>query len=273
MSAINRRAGGRGCARLLNLLTLLIFGLILVVIAVAVAAFGSPDLIPQLGEAVGLNLGSEREGLVIPSPTRVLQALVPTAEAPAVSGAVLAPTWTPNRPLAASPPTATNTRRPTPLPSITPTFPPPTPTPTPTSTPTPTETPGPSPTPTNTRSPFPFTKAQSSPNYLQNFANNAGCNWLGIAGEVYDVQGNPVGSGQYRVHVWGSGIDERPPVGGAPAYGPAGYEQFVFDAPVVRDYNLQLETVNGTAVSEVYQVQTRASCNQNLLLFNFRQNH
>jgi hypothetical protein len=109
--------------------------------------------------------------------------------------------------------------------------------------------------------------------YLQNFANAAGCNWLGIAGEVLDLNRNPVPPGQYQVHVWGSGIDERVPVGGAPAYGPSGYERSVNNAPAIRDYNLQLETVSGTSVSEVYSVQTRASCNQNLLLMNFVQNH
>lgn len=273
MSEDRRRTGRRGCVVLANLLTLLIIGLILVVVAVAVAAFASPDLVPQLGEMVGLDLGSEPvEVSVEPSPTSALVAVLPAMDTPQPEGA-LAPTWTPSRPDATLPATATNTRRPTAIPSTTPTFPPPTATRTPTSTPTPTETPGPSPTATNTRAPFPFTQAPTSPNYLQNFANNAGCNWLGIAGEVLDLQGNPVPAGQYRVHVWGSGIDERPVVGSAPAYSPAGYEQFVFDAPVVRDYNLQLETVNGTAVSQVYQVQTRASCNQNLLLFNFIQNH
>lgn len=96
---------------------------------------------------------------------------------------------------------------------------------------------------------------------------------MGIAGEVLDLVGNPVGSGQYRVHIWGSGIEERVPVGGAPAYGPSGYEQFLFNAPVIRDYNVQLETNNGSAVSQVYSVQSRASCNQNLVIFNFIQNH
>lgn len=109
--------------------------------------------------------------------------------------------------------------------------------------------------------------------YLQNFANPAGCNWLGIAGEVLDLQGNPVGAGQYRVHVWGSGVDERVDVGGAPAYGPSGYERSVHNTPAIRDYNIQLETSNGSAVSQVYSVRTRASCNQNLLIFNFVQNH
>ena len=126
---------------------------------------------------------------------------------------------------------------------------------------------------TNTRSPYPFTKDDVSPQYLQNFANNAGCNWLGIAGEVNDLDGNPVPYGEYRVHIWDSGIDSRVVVGDAPAYGPSGYEQYLFDAPRVQEHNLQLESYNGTVVSEVYRVQTRASCNQNLLFFVFVQNH
>jgi hypothetical protein len=96
---------------------------------------------------------------------------------------------------------------------------------------------------------------------------------LGIAGEVLDLNRNPVADGQYRVHVWGGGIDQRPTVGGAKDYSPSGWEQFVANTPLVRDYNVQLETVNGTAVSEVYTVQTRASCNQNLARFDFVQNH
>ena len=96
---------------------------------------------------------------------------------------------------------------------------------------------------------------------------------MGIAGEVLDLNRNPVEKGSYRVHVWGSGIDNRLTVGTAPAYSPSGWEQFLFDSPVVRDYNVQLETNNGTAVSQVYSVQSRASCNQNLVRFDFVQNH
>jgi hypothetical protein len=107
---------------------------------------------------------------------------------------------------------------------------------------------------------------------LQNFANNAGCNWLGIGGEVLDLNLNPV-TGSYRVHVWDNGVDALVTVGSAPAYGPSGWEVFLFDAPRVQDHNVQLETANGTAVSQVYRVQTRASCNQNLVLFTFVQNH
>jgi hypothetical protein len=125
----------------------------------------------------------------------------------------------------------------------------------------------------NTRSAYPFIKDDVSPQYLQNYANNAGCNWLGIAGEVFDLDGQPVPHGEYLVHVWDSGLDARVVVGDAPVYGPSGYEQYLFDAPRVQEHNLQLESFNGMAVSEVYRVQTRASCNQNLLFFVFVQNH
>jgi hypothetical protein len=268
----SRTAGGRNasCAgALLNIISLLIVVFILLVVAGVVAAMVQPDLVAPLSAMLGRAPGDEELG---PTPTMVVAAVLPTLTHTPVSQG-LAPTWTPERPAATVEPTATNTRSPRETPTITPTFPPPTNTPTNTPTPTATDTPGPSPTPTNTRAPYQFTKEEASPMYLQNFANNAGCNWLGVAGEVLNLNRNPVGNGQYRVHIWGSGIDERVPVGGAPAYGDSGYEQFVFDAPVIRDYNVQLETSSGSIVSQVYTVQTRASCNQNLLILNFVQNH
>jgi hypothetical protein len=118
-----------------------------------------------------------------------------------------------------------------------------------------------------------FLKIPESPVYLQNYANNAGCNWAGIAGEVFDPQENPVSSGEYRVHTWGSGIDIRVSVGSAPAYGPSGYEVYLSDSPVVNNYSLQLETADGRTVSPIYEVQTRATCYENLLYFVFIQNN
>ena len=266
---------GRGCAiNLMNVVTvLLILGSVAIAAALIVLLLAPGDLVPSI-------LG---RGEAPPTPTTAAVAEAPTV-APQPSDAptdtptseltvLLPPTSTPIPQQASPTPVPINTLRPTTEPSITPTFPPPTPTRTPTPTPTDTPTPGPSPTATNTRSPFPFTKDTVSPQYLQNFANQAGCNWLGIAGEVIDINGNPVPYGEYRVHIWESGIDARVIVGDAPAYGPSGYEQYLFDAPRVQDQNIQLETANGTAVSQVYRVQTRASCNQNLLFFVFQQNH
>ena len=116
-----------------------------------------------------------------------------------------------------------------------------------------------------------FAKTDISPLYLQNYANEDGCDWLGAAGEVLDSNRRPVLNNNYRVHIWGNGIDERPLVGGAPAYSLSGWEQTLFNTPVVRDYQLQLETMDGTAVSPIYAVQTRAACSENLLRFDFVQ--
>lgn len=258
---------------LFNILTVMTLGLA----AVACLAFTVLAVAP--GQLSGTFLGSlAGETLPTPAVAAVAPTLTPTIT-PSLTPVPVEPTWTLPAGGPAAAQAATNTRSPTLTPSVTLTFPPPTPTPTPTRTPTPTPTPtetytpGPPPTPTVTQSPYPFTKSDDSPLHVPNFANDAGCNWLGLAGEVLDLNGNPVAVGSYRVHVWESGIEARLTVGSAPAYGPSGWEQFVLDAPAVRDYNVQLESPNGTPVSEVYHVQTWASCRQNLLLFHFVQNH
>lgn len=267
-------------ASLANILTVIfVVGIFVIIIAAAYLILVPNDFVDGL-------LG---EKATEPPPTLVAQAVPPTLrptdaptstptetpeDTPTNTRAIeLPPTLTPANEAEVATRAPVNTVRPSLTPSQTPTLPPPTPTRTPTPTPTHTPTPGPSPTATSTRSAFPFTKDLVSPQYLQNFANSAGCNWLGLAGEVFDMDGNPVPQGTYRVHVWESGVDARVTVGDSTAYGPSGYEQFLFDAPRVQEHNVQLETANGTAVSQVFRIQTRASCNQNLIYFVFAQNH
>jgi cytoskeletal protein RodZ len=209
-----------------------------------------------------------------PLPTVASVALVPTE--PSATPLPLQATWTPETPEATATIRPSNTPQSTYTVTPVPTFP--TRTPTATITPTPSDTPtitppGPTATASPTRSQYPFTKSDTSPFYLQNFANNAGCGWMGVAGEVLDLNRNPVEVGSYRVHVWGNGIDERVVAGSAPDYSPSGWEQFLFDSPVIRDYNVQLESANGTAVSQAYRIQTRSNCNQNLVRVDFVQNH
>ncbi len=259
--------------RLLNILTAMLFTLAFLILAVVLLFAVAPDLFRNTPLAVLIPAAE-------PAPEEALPTLAPIAAVPTMSPTStqnpLVPTWTPvntsvpptNEPFATLGPTVTPSITPV-LPSRTPTR---TPTPTPTETPTATPT-GPTPTPSPTRAQFIFTKSDRSPFYLPNFANNAGCQWMGVAGEVLDLLRNPVPVGSYRVHVWGSGIDERLTVGTAPDYSPSGWEQFLFNSPVVRDYNIQLETMNGTAVSQVYSFTTRASCNENLVRFDFVQNH
>lgn len=266
MAESERSNRGGGCAlSLFNILAVMFVVAAFIVMVGAIFLILTPNNF--LSDALGLNVEPAVE------PTRLSVAVVPTITPSSTAGIVLPPTSTPPPSQNTATVSPLNTLRPTLTPSITPTFPPPTPTRTPTPTPTATPSPGPSPTATNTRSPFPFTKDLESPRYLQNYANSAGCNWLGIAGEVFNLEGNPVSSGAYQVHIWDNGIDQRVSVGSALAYGPSGFEQFLFDSPRVQDHNIQLETSSGTAVSQVYRVQTRASCNQNLLYFVFVQNN
>lgn len=126
--------------------------------------------------------------------------------------------------------------------------------------------------PTPTRSPYPFTMDDSSPTYTENFANDAGCNWLGVAGQVFDLEGEPVPAGAYMIGVLDPVVSWTL-TGSAPAYGSSGWELYLGDEPTVATYLIQLFTPAGTPVSEAYAFTTMDSCDQNLVLINFVQNH
>ena len=272
MSGKTKKAG----VSIANILSITLLMLTCIVGIVIAMIFLKPELLENTPLA-GMMGDDEIATIVELPPTTAAIAIVPTIT-PSPTTNPIAATWTP----ISQGGLATSTRKPfatlgaSSTPTATPILPSRTPTPTPTSTPTetPTATPtGPTMTPSPTRSQYEFTKADFSPIYLQNYANAAGCEWMGLAGEVLDLNRTPVLTGMYNVHVWESGIDERAMVGGAPAYSPSGWEQFVNSQPVVATYNVQLETVSGTAVSQVYSIQTRDSCNQNLVRVDFIQNH
>ncbi len=253
----------------LNLLTVLMVVLAGLMIACVATVYLVPDILPPVflpRQPALLNTAAP--------PPRVAGTMAPTAS---IAEVEVPDTWTPST---TPRPTNTATPRGTPTwtltPSLTSTFHPtktPTPTPTPTRTPTETNTPGPSPTPSKTRSAYPFTVDAFSPLYTQNFANNAGCNWLGVAGQVFDLEGRPVGTAAYVVQLAVGNLNLQTYTGGAIAYGPSGWELAFDDHPKVAPFRVQLFTPTGTPVSEVYEFATRSSCNQNLVLVNFVQNH
>lgn len=190
------------------------------------------------------------------------------------------PTLTSTLPAPTLPPTSTitptSTVSPTPTtsatPSSTPTF---TPTVTETSTvsPTPSDTPTPTqtltPTVTSTRSPFDYELQNASVTYTTNFANTAGCDWAGIAGQVFDIRGGArIG---LRVHVFGSGIDEYVISGSNTDYGPSGWERMVDTQPNEGTYYVQLEAADSRLLSEIVTVQMIPTCPKNLALVNFVQ--
>lgn len=144
----------------------------------------------------------------------------------------------------------------------------------PTNTPPPTNTSAPTFTPTKTQSAFPFTVQGGIPIPQPNFANSAGCNWMGIGGQAFNLEGNPIIG--LVVHLEGGGLNQDAITGTKSAYGTGGYEFFLNNRPVQSsgEYKVQLRDQNGNIpFSDFITVNTFADCNKNLLLVNFVQNH
>ncbi len=226
------------------------------------SVFANPGLVPG-----PLRLPTEAAVVTLtPTPTPTNTSAFPTFPPTWTATATFGPTE-PRGPVDTDTPEPTDTPRgPTLTPSLTPSL-----TPTPSDTPTATAT-GPTPTKTATFSPFPFVLQGGAPGYIPNFANTAGCNWMGIAGQVFNMSGQPLVG--YLVHFDGGDLQMDAYTGSKPAYGPAGYEFGGFQGhPIDSDgiYKIQLRDVAGTPLSAVVSLKTYADCNKNLILVNFQQ--
>jgi hypothetical protein len=114
-----------------------------------------------------------------------------------------------------------------------------------------------------------FVLQPGTPAYLPNFANTSVCAWMGVAGQVFDLSGNPLVG--YRVQLLGSGIGAVATTGNKTAYGPGGYEMVVGSAPVATTdvYTVQLLDPNGIPLSFKHSIPTYDNCDQNLIVVNF----
>ncbi len=175
---------------------------------------------------------------------------------------VLPPTWTPGP---TQPPTDTPTPRPT---STLP------PTETPFSLFTPTETAEASPTVPG----MPYDVAPGSPVAISSvtFRPEAGCNWMGVAGQVLDISGAPVSTGvviQLSGVYGGQFIEQTSLTGIAPQYGQAGYEFYLGDQPLASNKTLWVQLLDqaGSPLSEKIYFETFAECERNLVFINFKQ--
>ena len=107
--------------------------------------------------------------------------------------------------------------------------------------------------------------------YTTQFAHpDLGCNWLGVAGTVYDADGNP--GIDLIAHVEGPNEFMMDSITGSKMeYGEAGYEITLGDSSFdsVGEYSIQLLNILGKPVSEEIAVGTFAGCDRNLILVNF----
>lgn len=117
---------------------------------------------------------------------------------------------------------------------------------------------------------------EGTPTYLSNFANpDEGCDWMGVAGQVFDEEGNEVLD---LVIVVGSTLEEiagelSSQTGTALSYGPGGYEIKLTDTSLDTSETFWIEVRNtyGSTLSERIYFDTFADCEKNLILINFVQ--
>ncbi len=268
-STANSGSASSVAGPLLNVLAVLLVVLSCVGLGAVAAVFAAPDIVP-------LAFRAPTEPVLIAIPTATLTppvtatSLVPTF--PSTWTPQFTPTDTPTKP-------PTNTPTETPVPTDTPTFtltPSKTLTPTATLTPskTPTFTPtGPTPTRTRTQAPYPYVLQNGRATYMANWTNTAGCRWLGIAGQVFDLSGRAV-QGLY-VHLEGGGLTMDGPTGSKTIYGQGGYELFLADHVfnTTDTYKVQLRDGAGNPLSDWYAIPTFEDCSKNLILVNFTQDH
>jgi hypothetical protein len=119
-----------------------------------------------------------------------------------------------------------------------------------------------------------FVMQPGTPAAVQNFvAPDAGCNWAGIVGQVFDNSGAPLNG----LIVEAAGTLEGREIlalaltGSSQAAGPGGYQIPLGDHPAASQGSLfmQLFDLEGRTVSPAVPVTTYADCSQNVVVVNF----
>ena len=132
-------------------------------------------------------------------------------------------------------------------------------------TPTITPTPGP---------PITFFIQSGTPASMVNFLQHEkGCNWMGIAGQVFGIDGEPLTG--LSVHLEGVldgiPINSSTVTGDIPALGPAGFVFQISDHPIASDGALWLQLLDSSGIPRTGRIllTTHSDCNHNLVLVNF----
>jgi hypothetical protein len=113
-----------------------------------------------------------------------------------------------------------------------------------------------------------------SPKYARNFAHaEVGCEWSGIAGQVFGPGGAPQSDVVVMVtgDANGTRVDQMGLTGASVAYGQGAFEVELPDGPV-RTYDtigIQLFDVEGKQLSRFYSFDTYADCTKALVILNF----
>jgi len=137
-------------------------------------------------------------------------------------------------------------------------------------------------TATNTPTAVPYVLQKMNPFYLANFAHPGdGCKWLGVAGQVFDKDGQVLTEIVIKA---GGSIDGKPVIEDMTmpladtdndlAYGPGGFEITLANGVAETDSEawIQLFNLTGDPLSEKIDLITFDDCQKNLILMNFSPN-
>lgn len=127
---------------------------------------------------------------------------------------------------------------------------------------------------------MPIVLHEGSPQYIPSasFHPDLGCNWLGVAGQVIDIDGAPV----LGLIIEVGGLLEGKRIGNptllqatglATAYGDAGYEVKLADEPIASNGTLWIQVLDqaGLPLSAKIEFDTFEDCEQNLVIIYFKQ--
>jgi hypothetical protein len=132
----------------------------------------------------------------------------------------------------------------------------------------------PTPIPTITKPENLLVVQEGSPVAISNFAHTElGCNWLGLAGQIIDVDSQPIKDIVVEV----GGTLEGMPVfglavtGESSKYGPGGFEIKLGDEPIESDDTLWVVVydLSGNKIISPVYFSTYSDCERNLVVINF----
>jgi len=122
--------------------------------------------------------------------------------------------------------------------------------------------------------PVTFFIQTGTPIGVANFlAPESGCNWMGIAGQVFGLDSVPEDGMVIHLQgvIEGRVVDEMAVTQGIPALGPGGYQFTIADHPIETDGSLWLQVFDQAGVPKTGKIllKTYADCEHNLILVNF----
>ena len=107
------------------------------------------------------------------------------------------------------------------------------------------------------------------------FHPDLGCSFLGVAGQAFGLEDTPIPG--LRVQVTGvldgESVDKLGLTGAASQYGSGSYYEIVLaDEPIASEDELEIQMVDadGLPASDAFSFSTFSSCEQNLILINFK---